>query len=183
MSLSDLASLGSFVSGLAVLVSLVFLYFQLRQVNRQVEQTERNQRALVQQGRAARLSTNFIAFAESDAASVYSKGMRGDELSDREFQQFRWMYRATMKNYEDDFLQHEEGLLEEPTFTSECQTALGALLATPGGRVMWHHLRRELNDRFREFADDLVLKTPLWRSGDDATRWNLAIAEELKTAA
>lgn len=33
MSRSDLASLGSFVSGFAVLVSLVFLYFQLRQMN------------------------------------------------------------------------------------------------------------------------------------------------------
>jgi hypothetical protein len=41
MSLSDLASLGSFVSGVAVLVSLVFLYFQLRQMNAQVLQTEK----------------------------------------------------------------------------------------------------------------------------------------------
>jgi hypothetical protein len=38
MSLSDLAALGSFVSGLGVLVSLVFLYFQLRQIGVQVKQ-------------------------------------------------------------------------------------------------------------------------------------------------
>ena len=31
MTLSDLAALGSFVSGVAVLVSLAFLYFQMRQ--------------------------------------------------------------------------------------------------------------------------------------------------------
>ena len=175
MSLSDLASLGSFVSGVAVLISLIYLAVQVRQA-------EKNQRALVQQTRATRLNSNFIAFGESDAAVVYSKGMRGDELSDREFQQFRWMYRATMKNYEDDFLQHEEGLLAEPTFTSGLQNALGALLATPGGRVMWHHLRGELNERFREFANDLVGKTPLRRSGDEAARWNHAVAEELKSA-
>jgi len=32
MTLSDLASIGSLISGLAVLASLVFLYFQLRQM-------------------------------------------------------------------------------------------------------------------------------------------------------
>jgi hypothetical protein len=36
MTLSDLAALGSFVSGLAVLVSLIFLWFQLRQMNEQI---------------------------------------------------------------------------------------------------------------------------------------------------
>jgi len=48
MSLSDLASLGSFVSGLAVLISLIYLAIQ-------VQQAEQNQKAQIQQGRAARL--------------------------------------------------------------------------------------------------------------------------------
>jgi hypothetical protein len=52
MSLSDLAALGSFVSGVAVLVSLVFLYFQLRQVGAQVQQAERNQQAMIQAPKA-----------------------------------------------------------------------------------------------------------------------------------
>ena len=43
MNLSDVASIGSFVSGVAVLVSLVYLSLQVRQ-------TERNQRALMNQG-------------------------------------------------------------------------------------------------------------------------------------
>ena len=37
MSLSDLASLGSFVSGAAVLASLVFLFFQTRQMTSRVQ--------------------------------------------------------------------------------------------------------------------------------------------------
>ena len=56
MTLADLAALGSFVSGFAVLVSLVFLYFQLRQLNAQVLQGERNQRALLNQGVATRIT-------------------------------------------------------------------------------------------------------------------------------
>jgi flagellar biosynthesis/type III secretory pathway M-ring protein FliF/YscJ len=59
MSLSDLAALGSFISGVAVLASLVFLFFQMRQMTEQVRQSERNQRALMQQGRSMRgMETN-----------------------------------------------------------------------------------------------------------------------------
>jgi hypothetical protein len=43
MTLSDLASIGSLVSGVAVLVSLVYLSSQVRQ-------TEKNQRALMESG-------------------------------------------------------------------------------------------------------------------------------------
>lgn len=60
MSLSDLAALGSFISGLGVLVSLVFLYFQLRQIGVQVKQTEKNQRALISQASRAP-ATSFAA--------------------------------------------------------------------------------------------------------------------------
>src|SRR5215472_17064452 len=56
MSLSDLASLGSFVSGVAVLASLIFLFFQIRQMPEQVKRSEKNQQAAVGQGRAAILT-------------------------------------------------------------------------------------------------------------------------------
>jgi hypothetical protein len=41
MSLSQLAEIGSFTSGVAILASLIFLYFQLRQINQQVKQAEK----------------------------------------------------------------------------------------------------------------------------------------------
>jgi hypothetical protein len=46
MSLSDLASLGSFVSGIAVVLSFVFLAMQIRQ-------SARNQRATIHNERTA----------------------------------------------------------------------------------------------------------------------------------
>src|SRR5271166_5699196 len=66
MSLSDLASLGSFVSGVAVLVSLVYLA-------RQVRQAERNQRALAQQMRATRTSDLLVAIAQSGKAASFAR--------------------------------------------------------------------------------------------------------------
>jgi len=47
MSLSDLAAIGSFISGIAVFMSFIFLSLQLRQANR-------NQRSLMQQSRTGR---------------------------------------------------------------------------------------------------------------------------------
>jgi hypothetical protein len=48
MSLSDLASLGSFVSGFAVLISLIYLSLQVRQ-------TKRNQQIAIRHSRASRI--------------------------------------------------------------------------------------------------------------------------------
>ena len=47
MTLSDLAAVGSFVSGIAVFLSFIFLALQLHQANR-------NQRSLMQQARTGR---------------------------------------------------------------------------------------------------------------------------------
>jgi hypothetical protein len=67
MSLSDLASLGSFVSGVAVVATLVFLGLQMRQTNL-------NQRALMQQGRSARTADSMLRISE--ASEVFVRGMR-----------------------------------------------------------------------------------------------------------
>src|SRR5271156_1860686 len=96
MTLSDLASLGSFVSGVAVLVSLIFLFFQMRQMTEQVRQAERNQRALMQQGRADRVSANCLAIAvNSDLARVFARGRAADEpLSEEDMFRFSMICRS-----------------------------------------------------------------------------------------
>ena len=78
MSLSDLASLGSFVSGVAVLVSLVFLYFQLGNLNRQVTQAEKNQRAAIHQARQQFRSDYAKSNAHSDHFETFTRGFNGD---------------------------------------------------------------------------------------------------------
>jgi hypothetical protein len=79
MSLSDLASLGSLVSGVAVPVSLVFLYFQVRQVNQQVRQAEKNQRATIAQVRASRTAEMAMQQTDPAVATAFRKAMAGAE--------------------------------------------------------------------------------------------------------
>ena len=58
MSLSDLASLGSFISGSAVAITLIFTLVQLRQNNR-------NLRAVMQQTRSDRYAEQILRPTEA----------------------------------------------------------------------------------------------------------------------
>src|SRR5215472_18516570 len=103
MSLSDLASLGSFVSGFAVLVSLVFLYFQLRQLGIQVRQAEKNQVASIGHTRATRMVDFLMRRATSPQfADAVRKGSWGhDDVSLTELAQFRSYIQAAYLNNRD----------------------------------------------------------------------------------
>jgi hypothetical protein len=85
MSLSDLASIGSFVSAVAVVVTLAFLTLQMRQTNR-------NQRALMQQGRSARVADSVLKTAEPAMSERHTRGAAGDRsMTEAEV----WSYRRS----------------------------------------------------------------------------------------
>jgi hypothetical protein len=141
VSLSDLAALGSFISGLAVLISLIFLYFQLRQVNAQVQQAERNQQASIRQGRMAVSVDMSLAQMEPSAAEAILKGLSGaDDISDTQFAQFNSYCRAVFYVGEDAFYQHSEGGLNETAF-GVFVGRMSASFALPSFRLAWKTVR------------------------------------------
>src|SRR5215469_15950492 len=102
MSLSDLASVGSLVSGVAVLVSLVLLYFQLRQLNQQVRQAERNQQASIRHSRVTRGVDIQLARLGPGVAEAWRHGSQSpDEVTQAELGQFLSMCRALFQHNED----------------------------------------------------------------------------------
>jgi hypothetical protein len=110
MSLSDLASIGSFVSGIAVLASLIYLSLQ-------VSQNTKHSRALIQQGRVTGIATNYLAMADTDLAAAHIIGNGGvatpEEIKRRQF----WLECATaMVRTEDSFFQHAAGLIGDEQF-------------------------------------------------------------------
>ena len=64
MSLTDLASLGSFVSGVAVLISLIYLGIQTRQ-------TSKHTKALILQNRVQRILSHHLAIADKDLVAPW----------------------------------------------------------------------------------------------------------------
>lgn len=103
MSLTELAAIGNFVSGMAVFVSFVFLALQLRQANR-------NQRSLMQHGRSARTRDVFMRYTDPGVTSLVLRAFEADPtLSDAEYFAFYSLAGAVFVTYEDSFRQFRAG--------------------------------------------------------------------------
>ncbi len=152
MSLSDLASLGSFVSGFAVLASLVYLALQVRQ-------TKRNQQSAIRHSRATRVVELHLALANVAVADAWLHGSASpQEITQTEVSQFINLCRALFFHFEDSFYQREEGLLNDDAFET---VVAGVRLSarSPGFRAAWRIARSNFAGRFLDFMDRGVAGT------------------------
>ncbi len=179
MSLADLASLGSFVSGLAVLASLIFLYFQMRQVHAQIVQAEKNQQAAVAQGRMGRTVEIILTNTDPEVAQASLKGFAGaDDISAVALQQFSLLCRAAFYNWEETFDQHASGLLNQQAFDNLAVTIAGAAHGI-GWRAQWRMQRLTFGSKFRAWMDECMARNPLVEDGPQAIDgWRQALAAE-----
>ena len=169
MSLSDLAALGSFISGIAVVVTLVFLLVQTRQ-------TVRNQRSLMQQGRTARVVDVIYRQTEPQLMDVMMRGRAGDTtLEPLQIETFLSVARASLISMEDTYLQHLLGTID-PDVWKTSTSRLADLLAQPGMRAAWNGYRPMFSRDFAEHCDRLIAKTPLTSPSDRAAQWKADVA-------
>lgn len=172
MSLSDLASLGSFVNGLAVLISLIYLALQVRQ-------TKRNQQIAIRHTRASRIVELQLALADPGVADAWLHGSGSpQEITQTEIGQFINLCRALFFHFEDSFYQREEGLLNDDAFET---VVAGARLSarSPGWRAAWTMARPNFAGRFREFMDGVVAASAALPPVDlSLDAWKAAFAAE-----
>lgn len=182
MNLSDLASLGSFISGFGILISLIFLYFQLRQVGRQVAQAERNQQASIRQGRAGRSVAIAMGTVEPAVAEALLKAQTGaEDITTTQMMQFSNFCTALLFSFEDIFYQHQDGLLSDSAFSSTVNSMQYAL-RSPAIRVQWKRRRGAHGAEFVEFADGLIARTPVRPLSFDPAEWLADLAIERSDA-
>jgi len=168
MTLSDLSSLGSFISAFAVLISLVYLSLQ-------VKQAEKNQRALMQQGRANRISDNCFTMAEPGLSSIYNRGLRGDEtLTAEEIDQYMLIVRGVLISAEDSFLQNHAGLLDPAAFNSFV-AGVRQFLSLPGLRAAWQMSSSQFGEEFACFMNDLMNEAAPAPKSDRVAQWTAAL--------
>lgn len=155
MSLSDLASLGSFVSGFAVLVSLIYLALQVRQA-------ERNQRAIIHQGRVEQSADRLLRLMETELLKPFMKGLYGRDASteELEFQQFVFAMAAIGRETQDLYFQKDLGLLDEISLQNQL-VPLYSALRSPGGKAFWKLTRGAADPRLRERVDALDARLPV----------------------
>jgi hypothetical protein len=177
MSLSDLASLGSFVSGFAVLISLIYLALQVRQ-------TKRNQQIAIRHSRASRIVELQLALADSAVAEAWLHGSGSpQEITQTELSQFINLCRALFFHFEDSFYQREEGLLNDDAFET---VVAGARLSarSPGWRAAWKITRSNFGGRFLDFMDGVVASSAAAPPVDlSLEAWRVAFASEASRSA
>jgi hypothetical protein len=172
MSLSDLASLGSFVNGVAVLISLIYLALQVRQ-------TKRNQQIAIRHTRATRIVELHLALADLAVADAWLHGSGSpQEITQTELSQFNNLCRALFFHFEDSFYQREEGLLNDDAFET---VVAGARLSarSPGFRAAWRIARQNFGGRFLGFMDGVVAESAVEAPVDlSLETWKAAFASE-----
>jgi hypothetical protein len=171
MTLSDLASIGSLVSGIAVLISLIYLSLQ-------VKQAEKNQRALMQQGRANRISENCFKLAEQGLSSIYSRGMSGDEtLTAEQLTQFMLMIRGALISAEDSFLHNSAGLLDPSAFNSFV-AGIRHFFTLAGLRAAWRLSAPQFGEEFASFMNGMMDEIQIAPKSDPLALWNATVKAE-----
>jgi len=175
MSLSDLAAVGSFVSGFAVFFSFFFLALQLRQANR-------NQKSLMQQARTGRnvdillkmagpAMSETIAEADSNCAA----------LSNPKIWSFYGFAAAVFWSYEDSYLQFEAKTLDASSWDSDVAT-LRRLVGFPPYRTVWKMARDGMRGNYRDYVDRLMSEIPSDPSRSLTDQFKIYMAEELPSA-
>jgi len=172
MSLADLASLGSFVSGLAVVFTLVLLLLQIRQTNR-------NQRAAMQQGRAAR-SVDFILRATEPAlCETIVRANNSDlTLAPAQIAALNTYAVAFYWSMEDSFLQHRQGLLDGASWETEVET-LKQFLMLPAWRVGWEMCRDAVSGDYRHYVDSLLQSVKPMKEFNESAAWRHLMKKQL----
>jgi hypothetical protein len=164
VSLSDLASIGSFVSAVAVVLSLVYLAFQIRQA-------AKNQRGTMHQMRASLSTDVMLRIAESGLSQPFRAGLSGaSDIDEDEFWQFYYAASAILRTTENALTQYHDGLINEAHFAS-AKASAQAMLANPGYQALWKATRMSREPGFRAFMDELAAEVPAAAPGDLFARW------------
>ncbi len=176
MSLSDLAAIGSFVSGAAVIVTLIFLLLQMRQ-------TERNQRGVMQQGRSGRTVEFILRATEPTLCETIIRANQSDlTLTPVQISAFNTYAVAMYWSIEDSFLQHQRGLLDAASWQTEVAT-VSQFLILPAWRVAWEMCRNQVSDEYRQFINSLLHSVKPMKSYNESLTWKHLMEKQLAQVA
>ena len=173
MTVSDISSLASSV---AVLITLVFLAIQAWQTNR-------NQRALMQQGRTARWMDIALRQTDPGLAEALNRSWLSDTtLLASQVHGVNLLNAAILWCVEDSFRQHRAGLLDKESWATELAT-LRLQLGFAPMRVTWKMYRGNVTGEYRSFVDKLLTETEHKQTWDELAEWKALMVEEVAAGA
>lgn len=170
MSLEDLAAIGEAVGGLAVLVTLVYLAYQFRQ-------TARLERAAGQRDLLAQCRGWIeLTAIHPDLFPVLQRGLADlNSVTPAEKERCSaWAWSLCFLAEQALYMQRD-GVIHHVSYQGFLDAAL-AVIATPGGRVLWSGIRNVIGDDISNYLDaalaergpgapDWTTFLPHWREG------------------
>lgn len=174
MALSDLAAVGSFVSGIAVVFSFIFLALQIRQANR-------NQKSLMQQGRSTRNVEILLRMSDPYVSETIAEADKNcAALGSARIWAFYGFAGAVFWTYEDSFLQYQANALDIASWESDA-TTIKRLLGYPAYRVAWKMARDGMSGGYREYVDSVMREVKSNTTQTLTDLWQTYVTEELTT--
>ncbi len=176
MTLSDLASIGTLISSVAVLISLVYLALQVRV-------TEKNQRALINQGVLTRTVEMVKWNAEPHISPLVTRVFSGEtEFTAEEINRLRLIMRVRLSNFQDAYLQRHLNLSDEITYENAF-IGIKVVMAQPVFRSMWKRHRDTYASELVAIVDQIIRDTPLTPAADTVTQYKSDLATVISQSA
>src|SRR5471030_2493661 len=176
VTLPDLAAIGGFVSSLAVVATLAFLVLQMRQA-------DKNQKALLQQGRSARVTELILKRTEPELSKALTRGLQADlSIDDCQVEAINAFFAALFWSIEDSFLQYRAGLLLSTSWEADAATLRG-LFCVPACRVAWVMNRDLMSGDYRNYVDALMRDIKPRAASDTLATWKTLMSRELEAVA
>ena len=148
MSLSDLASIGSLVSGVAVLVSLIFVGFQVRQNTMQLRRAELN--SSMEQASAWRLAI----IENAEVAELWVKGRSGtDALNASGEVRFDLLLEEALWMSFMIWDRSNGGLLDKDEWSRSCSGLYAETLFLKRGAIWWESYKIRMPAAFVRDVD------------------------------
>lgn len=137
------------IANLGVIAGVLFIGWEIQQNTEQI-------RAEVAHGVMASLREAGTPLTELSNADMYARGARGlDELTDAERFQFNAISTGFFRVFEEAFLHHKAGRLEDAYWQS-ISGQLRMVLKIPGIRENWRESQGSFNPEFRRWGDNLI---------------------------
>jgi len=147
MTLSELGSIGEFVSSIGVIVSLVYLALQVRK-NTETERMSTYQSVVSDFG-----SLNRTMSSSPHLSYLYVNAMESfAELDADEKARISQLFFASFHYFENMFYQHRKGYMEEDVWRGWKRLML-TYYASPGFQEWWSIRRDVYSESFSEFLE------------------------------
>lgn len=157
MTITEIGSIGEFISAIGVVISLVYLAFQVRDNSKFVKENSEFLRAthdVSSNEGVAQIRKNY--FDHPNLIEIERRGNRCDELDFTEASQYLLLVSGSFENHFTYYLQYKRGLTSEAVW-NYWSSFFDDYCKNEGVKRVWQKLERRFPEDFREYINGKIV--------------------------